>query len=98
MPVRAPELSDHGTSRSWVAARHLRQGLATAAAAALVTAAFGLRGIDRVEIVHDGANVASEGVPRTLGFTAVGRQPRPAPTPAESGMCVVWRRIRPPSD
>jgi ribosomal-protein-serine acetyltransferase len=81
----------------WVAARHVRRGMATAAASALVTAAFGLRGIDRVEIVHDEANVASERVPRKLGFTAVGRRPRPARTPAESGTCVVWRLIRPPS-
>ena len=80
----------------WVDARHLRRGLATAAAAALVSAAFGLPGIDRVEIVHDEANVASSGVPRKLGFTEIARRPHPdgPETPAESGTDVVWRLTR----
>jgi ribosomal-protein-serine acetyltransferase len=80
----------------WVGAGHLRRGLATAAAAALVSAAFGLSGIDRVEIVHDKVNVASSGVPRKLGFTEIARRPHPdgPETPAESGTDVVWRLTR----
>jgi ribosomal-protein-serine acetyltransferase len=80
----------------WVHPRHLRQGLATAAAAALTDAAFGLPGIGRVEIVHDEANVASSGVPRKLGFTEIARQPHPdgPQTPGESGIDVVWRLTR----
>jgi len=80
----------------WVRAGRLRQGLATAAAAALVDAAFGLPGIDRVEIVHDEANVASSGVPRKLGFTEIARRPHPdgPQSPAESGTDVVWRLTR----
>ena len=80
----------------WVDAGHLRRGLATAAAAALVSAAFGLPGIDRVEIVHDEANVASSGVPRKLGFTQIARRPHPdgPETSAESGTDVVWRLTR----
>ena len=80
----------------WVDAGHLRQGVATAAAAALVDAAFGLPGIDRVEIVHDEANVASSGVPRKLGFTQIARRPHPdgPETSAESGTDVVWRLTR----
>ena len=80
----------------WVDAGHLRRGLATAAAAALVSAAFGLPGIDRVEIVHDEANVASSGVPRRLGFTQIARRPHPdgPETSAESGTDVVWRLTR----
>src|SRR6266571_2216062 len=72
----------------WVDAGHLRQGLATAAAAALVEAAFALPGIDRVEIVHDDANVASSGVPRKLGFAQVERRSHPGgpQTPGESGI------------
>ncbi len=81
----------------WVHATHVRQGLATAAAAALVDAAFGLPGISQVEIVHDEANVASGGVPRKLGFTEITRRPHPdgPQTPAESGTDVVWRLTRP---
>ncbi len=81
----------------WVDARHLRQGLATAAAAALADAAFGLPGVGQVEIVHDEANVASGGVPRKLGFTEIARRPHPGgpQAPAESGTDVVWRLTRP---
>jgi ribosomal-protein-serine acetyltransferase len=80
----------------WVDAGHLRRGLASAAVAALVSAAFGLPGIDRVEIVHDEANVASSGVPRKLGFTEIARRPHPdgPETPGESGTDVVWRLTR----
>ena len=81
----------------WVQAGCLRRGLATAAAAALVDAAFGLPGVDQVEIVHDEANVASSGVPRKLGFAEIARRPHPdgPQTPAESGTDVVWRLTRP---
>jgi ribosomal-protein-serine acetyltransferase len=80
----------------WVDAAHLRRGLATAAAAALVEAAFTLPGIDRVEIVHDEANVASGGVPRKLGFVEVERRRNPdgPETSGESGVDVVWRMTR----
>jgi RimJ/RimL family protein N-acetyltransferase len=80
----------------WVDAGHLRRGVATAAAAALVDAAFGLPGIDRVEIVHDEANVASSGVPRKLGFAEIARRPHPEgpQAPGESGTEVVWRLTR----
>ena len=47
----------------WVHRACTRRGLATAASAALVEAAFGLPGVDRIEIVHDELNVASAGVP-----------------------------------
>lgn len=84
----------------WVAARHTRQGLATGAVAALVGAAFGLGGVEWVEIVVDEANVASSGVPRKLGFTAVARRARPGGprAPGESDTTVVWRLTRPLSD
>jgi RimJ/RimL family protein N-acetyltransferase len=80
----------------WVDAAYLRQGFATAAAAALVEAAFALPGIDRVEIVHDEANVASRGVPRKLGFAEVERRPNAdgPHTPGESGVDIVWQMTR----
>src|SRR5580700_10107967 len=59
----------------WVHQAWTRRGLATAASAALVEAAFRLPGVDRIEIVHDELNVASAGVPRKLGFTQVERRP-----------------------
>jgi len=58
----------------WVHAAHTRHGLASAAAAALTDAAFGLPGTERVEIVVNEKNVASLGVPRKLGFEIAGRR------------------------
>ncbi len=55
----------------WIHADHTRQGYATEVAAALTDLAFTVDGITRVEIHHDQANVASQGVPRTLGYEYV---------------------------
>jgi RimJ/RimL family protein N-acetyltransferase len=88
----------------WVHAAHTRRGYATSAAAALTSVAFTLPGIEMVEIHHDRANLASEGVPRKLGFVLVGEHPRPSsspPAPADSGISRTWRmtrdRWRPPA-
>ena len=78
----------------WVHRDWTRRGLATAASAALVDAAFRLPGVDRIEIVHDELNVASAGVPRKLGFTKVGRRPLDPPPPAGTGTGIVWRLLR----
>ena len=78
----------------WVHRAWTRRGLATAASAALVQAAFGLPGVDRVEIVHDELNVASAGVPRKLGFTEVERRPLDLPPAGGTGVGVVWRLTR----
>jgi ribosomal-protein-serine acetyltransferase len=78
----------------WVHRAYTRRGLATAASAALTEQAFGLPGVDRVEIVHDELNIASAGVPRKLGFTEAGRRPLDFRPPAGSGTGVVWRLTR----
>ena len=81
----------------WVHAAHTRQGYASAAVAALTSVAFTLPGIELVEIHLDRANLASEGVPRKLGFTLVAEHPRPSrlpPSPAESGIFRAWRMTR----
>jgi RimJ/RimL family protein N-acetyltransferase len=80
----------------WVARDRVGRGIATAAAAALTEAAFGLPGIDRTEIVHDLSNAASGQIPRKLGYarvgTAVGRFPK---APGECGTSAIWRLVRP---
>jgi RimJ/RimL family protein N-acetyltransferase len=80
----------------WVHPEHTRRGVATAAAAAVTGAAFALPGIDRVEIMHDEANIASAGVPRKLGFTEVEKRQSTSErrAPGESGTCIVWRLMR----
>jgi ribosomal-protein-serine acetyltransferase len=78
----------------WVRQDFTRRGIATAAARALTDHAFCRPDIDRIEIRHDRANVASEGVPRRLGYALVGEEPSLAVTPEQSGVHLVWRITR----
>ena len=78
----------------WVHRDWIRRGLATAAAEALVSQAFGLPGVDRVEIIHDELNVASGKIPRKLGFTEIERRPLDPPAAAGTGFGVVWRLLK----
>jgi len=79
----------------WVHRDYVRRGLATASTEALTSAAFGLPGIDRVEIVHDELNGPSEAVPRKLGFTRAGQRTLDFPPEAGTGLGIVWRLDRP---
>lgn len=78
----------------WIHPAFTRRGLATTVARLLTHAAFTVPGIDRVEIHHDKANVASAGVPRRLGYTFVGETPDSADTPGEVGIDCAWRVTR----
>ena len=78
----------------WVHPAYTGRGLATAATAAVIEAAFGLPGVDWVEIVHDELNVASGQIPRKLGFTEAERRPLDSPPPSGTGTGVVWRLVR----
>ena len=75
----------------WVRADRVRRGVATATARLLTIAALGLDGIDRVEIHHDRANLASAAVPRRLGFTFIEERPDEVEAPGEEGIEWVWR-------
>ncbi|WP_190813436.1 GNAT family N-acetyltransferase [Saccharopolyspora pogona] len=81
----------------WLHPGHTGRGLATTSAAALVDEAFALPGVDHVEIWHDAANTASQGVPQRLGFTCVDRRSptRDPRSSVEDGIDVVWRLTRP---
>ena len=78
----------------WVHRAYTGRGLATTATAALVEQAFGLPGVDWVEIVHDELNLASGQIPRKLGFTEVERRPLDPPSASGTGTGVVWRLKR----
>ena len=78
----------------WVHRSFTRRGIATATSKALTDHAFGQSDIDRVEIHHDKANTASEGIPRALGFSLVGEVAATALTPQQSGVHLVWRFTR----
>lgn len=74
----------------WIHADHIRRGYATEVAAALTSAAFELPDIERVEIHHDKANIASGGVPRRLGFSLVEETPDSVTAPSEIGIECRW--------
>jgi ribosomal-protein-serine acetyltransferase len=78
----------------WVRKDLTRRGIATAVTSALTEHAFTRPDIDRVEIRHDRANVASEGIPRRLGYALVGEEPSVVATPEQSGVHLVWRITR----
>jgi ribosomal-protein-serine acetyltransferase len=78
----------------WVHKHYVRRGIATTAARLLTDTAFARPDIDRVEIHHDVANVASAGVPKVLGYTLIGTEPRPIEAPAHTGVHCIWRLTR----
>ncbi|NWF25572.1 GNAT family N-acetyltransferase [Streptomyces sp. PKU-EA00015] len=83
----------------WLHPAAVGRGIATRAAAAVVSEAFAsLPDVAYVDIVHDLANAASGAVPRRLGFTEVRReQVSPPVAPGDSGTDVIWRLNRPGS-
>ena len=78
----------------WIHPGHLRRGLATDVARQLCERAFADPAVDRVEIHHDRANVASGGVPAKLGFEHVADTRRAPEAPGEEGVERVWRLTR----
>jgi len=79
----------------WVHVDHLRRGVATAAARALLEAAIELPDIDRVEIRCGAANGASAAIPRKLGFRLDRVDEKARSAPGESGRLMVWVFERP---
>ncbi|HEY0518203.1 MAG TPA: GNAT family protein [Ilumatobacteraceae bacterium] len=74
----------------WIDVGHVRNGFATEIASTLTTLAFTVDGIERVEIHHDKANVASGGIPRRLGYTLAGETPDSITSPGEVGIDCRW--------
>jgi ribosomal-protein-serine acetyltransferase len=78
----------------WVHADWTGHGIATDAAAALTAAAIALPGVDRVEIHHDAANLASGRIPAKLGYARLGQRPARdlwPRAPGETGTDLVWQ-------
>ncbi len=74
----------------WVHAEHVRRGLATAGASALVQIGLGLDDVDRVEIHTDAANTASAAIARRVGLRLDRTEPRPPQSPAQVGRVQIW--------
>ena len=69
------------------------QGVMTAAARELTSAALALDGITRVEIRCDVANARSAAIPRRLGFVHVGDEKHEPEAAGESGLRQIWAHI-----
>lgn len=78
----------------WIRPSQTRRGFATEITGALTTAAFTVEGIERVEIHHDKANVASRGVPERLGYEFTGERRDEIVAPAEVGVDCGWVMTR----
>ena len=80
----------------WLHVDHTGHGYATELAAALTATGLNQSGIDRVEIHHDQANLASRRVPERLGFQFVGQQSDGIRSSAEVGVDCTWATTIPP--
>lgn len=74
----------------WVDVRHIGRGLATEAARLLTGAALRLRGISRVEIHCDQANVRSAAVAARLRYRLDRIEPDEIRAPMEIGRSMIW--------
>jgi len=82
----------------WIHAQHTQKGYAKELTLALATTALALPGVDRVDLHHDRANVASGGVPRSLGFTFVGEREDAVTSPGDDGVDWCWSISRSEGD
>jgi RimJ/RimL family protein N-acetyltransferase len=77
----------------WVHVAHVRQGVASAVAAALTQAALEA-GCEIVRIRHDRANGASGSIAGRLGYERIGEEPHSIDAPGQTGTSVVWALTR----
>ncbi len=80
----------------WLHVDHTGHGYATELSAALATTGLHHPGIDRIEIHHDRANLASRRVLERLGFHFVGEESADIRSPAEVGIDCTWDTTTPP--
>jgi len=73
----------------WVHVAHVRQGVASAVAAALTQVALEA-GCAIVRIRHDRANTASGAIAARLGYERIGEEPHSIDAPGQTGTSVVW--------
>ncbi|XVV16388.1 GNAT family N-acetyltransferase [Actinoplanes sp. CA-131856] len=78
----------------WMRTRFAGRGHMTTAVRAVSEVGLGLPGVERVVILHDAANGASGAVAAKAGYTEVERVAREPEAPGETGVDVVWERVR----
>ena len=78
----------------WVHVDHVGRGYAVEMARGLTSAAFGVPGVERVEIHHDKANTRSRVVPQSLGFVEGPQRSDGVHSGGEVGIDCSWRISR----
>lgn len=78
----------------WIDARHLRRGYATELSAALTRVALEVMKLERVEIHVHLDNLASQGIPKKLGFVHEATLGRRCPSPNGVGARTIWTMFR----
>ena len=81
----------------WLRAGATGRGIVSVAAAALTGTAFGIDGVERVEIHCDVANTRSAEIARRLGYELDRIDPVPITAPGEQGLLMIWILHRPVS-
>ncbi|MEL7250138.1 MAG: GNAT family protein [Bacteroidota bacterium] len=80
----------------WIGAKHIRQGYATETVKALVKVGFEIEELDRIEIRCAPENIASQNVPKKLGFLYEGTlKNRMADTEGQARDMMIWTMFRP---
>lgn len=79
----------------WIHVNHTRRGYITEASVAMTTLATNQPGIERVNIHHDRANLASGAVPTRLGYTLQREVSREIDAPGQEGVECQWQTTRP---
>lgn len=74
----------------WLRTDRTGRGIITACARSLTHAALELRGVDRLEIRCDEANVRSAAVPRRLGHRLARVEDDAVTAPGEVGRSMIW--------
>jgi len=74
----------------WLHVEHVGRGYAAELSTALTDTAFGIDGVNRVEIHHDRANLRSRAVPARIGFVFEGETPDEPRAPGDEGVDWTW--------
>jgi RimJ/RimL family protein N-acetyltransferase len=79
----------------WIHVDVTGRGFATRAAAALTDVALRVRGVQKVLIYTDEANVRSAAIPKRLGYELLRLEDAVKSAPSETGRMQVWLRTEP---
>lgn len=79
----------------WISAKYIRQGFATETVKALMKVGFEIEGLERIEIRCAPENIASQEIPRKLGFLHEGTlKNRTTDTEGRARDVMIWTKFK----